>query len=103
MVRVSAGKRNFSTLQNDETNSDHRTASNLMATGIFISEVGRPGSEFDDSPPPSAEVKNKWSYTFPPSIRLHVVGREYFKFYFASPHQVTPNKFLNSVVLMQFI
>jgi len=69
-----------------------------MDTGVFISGVGRPGSEFDDSPPPNAEVKNKWTYNFPPSVRLHNVDREYFKFYFTSPHQVTPNKLLNSVV-----
>jgi hypothetical protein len=32
-----------------------------------------PGGEADQSPPSSAEVKNAWSYTSTPPIRLHVV------------------------------
>jgi hypothetical protein len=35
--------------------------------------VKRPGREADHSPPPSAEVKNAWSYTTTPPIRLHGV------------------------------
>jgi len=31
------------------------------------------GRETDNSPPSSAEVKNEWSYTATPSIRLHGV------------------------------
>jgi hypothetical protein len=33
--------------------------------------VKRPGRETDHSPPSSAEVKNAWSYTSTPSIRLY--------------------------------
>jgi hypothetical protein len=33
----------------------------------------RPDREADHSPPPCAEVKNRWNYTSTPSIRLHVV------------------------------
>jgi hypothetical protein len=33
----------------------------------------RPGSEADRSPASSAEVKNEWSYTSTPPIRLHGV------------------------------
>jgi hypothetical protein len=35
--------------------------------------VKRLGREADQSPPSSAEVKNAWSYTSTPSIRLHGV------------------------------
>jgi len=35
--------------------------------------VRRSGREADHSPPPSTEVKNVWSYTFIPPIRLHDV------------------------------
>jgi hypothetical protein len=35
--------------------------------------VKRPGREADHSPPSSAEVKNAWSYTSSPPIRLHGV------------------------------
>jgi hypothetical protein len=35
--------------------------------------VKRPGREVYHSPPSSAEVKNAWSYTFTPPIRLHGV------------------------------
>jgi hypothetical protein len=33
----------------------------------------RPGRKADHSPPSSAEVKNAWSYTSTPPIRLHDV------------------------------
>jgi hypothetical protein len=36
-------------------------------------EVKRPGRESDHAPPSSAEVKNAWSYTSTPPIRLHGV------------------------------
>jgi hypothetical protein len=35
--------------------------------------VKRPGREADHSPPSSAKVKNAWSYTSTPPIRLHGV------------------------------
>jgi hypothetical protein len=35
--------------------------------------VKRPGRKADHSPPSSAEVKNTWSYTSSPRIRLHGV------------------------------
>jgi hypothetical protein len=41
--------------------------------GPLSLEVKRPGREADNSPPSSAEVKNAWSYTSTPPIRLHGV------------------------------
>jgi len=35
--------------------------------------INRPGGEVDDAPPSSAEVKNAWSYTSSPPVRLHYV------------------------------
>jgi len=35
--------------------------------------VKRPDREADHSPPPSGQVRNAWSYTSTPSIRLHGV------------------------------
>jgi hypothetical protein len=35
--------------------------------------VKRPGREADHSPPSNAQVKNAWSYTSTPSVRLHGV------------------------------
>jgi hypothetical protein len=35
--------------------------------------VKRPDREADHSPPSSTEVKNEWSYTFIPPIRLYSV------------------------------
>jgi hypothetical protein len=45
--------------------------------------VKRPGREADLSPPTSAEVKNAWSYTSTPPIRLHgvVLSSAQRKFY----------------------
>jgi hypothetical protein len=44
-----------------------------MDTGGSFPGVKRPGREADHSPPSSAEVKNTWSYTSTPPIRLHGV------------------------------
>jgi hypothetical protein len=40
------------------------------------------GREMNQSPPPSAEVKNEWSYTVAPPVRLHGVDKENFTIYF---------------------
>jgi len=41
--------------------------------GFLYVGVKRPGREADHLHPPSAEIKNAWSYTSIPSIRLNVV------------------------------
>jgi len=41
--------------------------------GAISLGVKRPGREVDLSPPYSADVKNSWSYTSTPPIRLHCV------------------------------
>jgi hypothetical protein len=41
--------------------------------GALSLGVKRPGCEADHSPPSSAEVKNAWSYTSTPTVRLHGV------------------------------
>jgi hypothetical protein len=38
------------------------------------------GQEFDPSPPSTAEVKNKWSYTSNTPMCLHSVDKKIFKF-----------------------
>jgi hypothetical protein len=43
-----------------------------VAGALFLG-VKRPGREADHSPPSSAEVKNAWSYTSIPPIRLNGV------------------------------
>jgi len=42
--------------------------------GALFPGIKLPGCVTDYSPLPSAEVKNAWSYTPTPSIRLHGVG-----------------------------
>jgi hypothetical protein len=37
-----------------------------VVPGTLFSGVKRPGSEADDPPPSTAEVKNAWSYTYTP-------------------------------------
>jgi hypothetical protein len=41
--------------------------------GAFSQGIKRPECEADNSPPSIAEVKNAWSYTSTPPIRLHSV------------------------------
>jgi hypothetical protein len=46
---------------------------NLMGSGVFSLGIKRPEHEADHSPVSSAEIKNAWSYTSTPPIRLHSV------------------------------
>jgi hypothetical protein len=46
---------------------------NQRVTGDLSLGVKRPGREADHSPPSSDEVKNMWSYTSTPPIRLRSV------------------------------
>jgi hypothetical protein len=41
--------------------------------GALSLGIKRPGREADHSPPSSAEVKNAWSYTSTPPLRLYGV------------------------------
>jgi hypothetical protein len=44
---------------------------NQQVSGALSLGVKRPWREAGHSPLPSAEVKNEWSYTYTPPIRLH--------------------------------
>jgi hypothetical protein len=44
-----------------------------LVPGALSLDIKQPGREADHSPPSIAEVKDAWSYTFTPPIRLHVV------------------------------
>jgi hypothetical protein len=44
-----------------------------LVPGVLTLGVKRPGREADHSPPSSADVKNSWSYTSTPQMRLHGV------------------------------
>jgi hypothetical protein len=71
MVRFPAGAGNFSLHHRVQNGSGAHPASYPMDTGAFSLAVKRPGREADHSPPSSAEVKNAWSCTSTPPIRLH--------------------------------
>jgi hypothetical protein len=49
-----------------QTGSGTHPASNPMSTRGSFLRVKRPGRETDHSPPPSAQVKNSWSYASTP-------------------------------------
>jgi hypothetical protein len=72
-VRVLAGAGNFSLHHPNQTGSGAHPASYPMGTRGSFPGVKRPRREADHSPPPSAEVKNAWSYTSTPPTRLHDV------------------------------
>jgi hypothetical protein len=42
-------------------------------SGFYSARLKRPRREADHPPPSSAEVKNAWSYTSTPAIRIHCV------------------------------
>jgi hypothetical protein len=54
--------------------------------GALSLGVKRPGCEADHSPPSVAEVKNAWSYTSTPPVRLHGVVR------FSAQGQLCPSE-----------
>jgi hypothetical protein len=72
-VQFSAGAENFSLHHRVQRGSGAHPASYPMGTGTLSLGVKRPRREADHSPPSSAEVKNEWSYTSTPPIRLHGV------------------------------
>jgi hypothetical protein len=72
-VRFPAGAGNFSLHHSVQNGSGAHPASYPMGTSALSLGVKRAGREADHSPPSSAEVKNAWSYTSTPPIRLHGV------------------------------
>jgi hypothetical protein len=72
-VRSSAGAGNFSLHHLVQHGSGAHPASYPMGTEGCFSGGKAAGREADHSPPSNAEVKNAWSYTSTPPIRLHGV------------------------------
>ena len=68
-VRVLEGTKDFSLLQNVETDCGVHITYCSMGADVLSSEVKRPGCEAYHFPPYSTEIKNEWSYT---SIPLYV-------------------------------
>jgi hypothetical protein len=72
-VRFPAGAGNFSLHQRVQNGSGTHPATYPRGTRGSFPGVKRLVREADHSPQSSAEVKNAWSYTFTPPIRLHGV------------------------------
>jgi hypothetical protein len=72
-VRFPAGAGNFSLPPRPRTALGPNQPPIQWIPGALSLAVKRPGREADHSPPSSAEVKNEWSYTSTPRIRLHGV------------------------------
>jgi hypothetical protein len=72
-VRFPAGAGNFSLHHRVQNGSAPPHPPIQRVLGALSLGVKRPGTEADHSLPSSAQVKNAWSYTSTPSIRLHVV------------------------------
>jgi hypothetical protein len=72
-VRFPAGAGNFSLHHRVQNGSGAHPASYPMGTGALSLGVKSPGREADHLHPSSAEVKNAWSYTSTPPVRLHEV------------------------------
>ena len=79
-VRIPAGTRYFSLLQNVQTNSGTHQAPYSIGTWVLSRPVKRPGCEVDHLPLSTAEVKNEWSYTSTSLVCLHGVYRNKFTF-----------------------
>jgi len=53
-----------------QTGSGAHSASYPNGTGFSFPGLKRPGRKADIHPPPSAEVKNAWNYTYTPAVRI---------------------------------
>jgi hypothetical protein len=65
-VRFPVGARDFSLLQNFQTDSGSHQDSYPMGTGRSFHKIKRSAREADHSPPYNAEVNNGWSYDSTP-------------------------------------
>jgi hypothetical protein len=72
-VRFPMGAENFLFTTASRTTLGPTQPPTQWVPGTLSLGVKRPGREADHSPPTSSEVKNAWSYTSTPSIRLHGV------------------------------
>jgi hypothetical protein len=72
-VRIPSMARDFFFPKTAQTDAG---ASYSMRTGVLPWGVQLPGREVDHWSPPSAEIKNEWSYTTTLPIRLHACGHE---------------------------
>jgi hypothetical protein len=72
-VRFPAETGNFPLHHRVQNGSGAHPASYQWVSGALSLGVKRLGREAEHSPPSSAEVKNAWSYTSTPPIRLHGV------------------------------
>jgi hypothetical protein len=70
-VRARTGAENFSLHHPLQNGSGAHPVSYPRGTRSFSVGVKRPGREADQSPTSRAEVKNAWSYTSTPPIRLN--------------------------------
>jgi len=72
------GKRLFSLLQNVQDDSGAGPASCSFSAGVSFSKVKGPGRDAHHLSASTAEVKNEWSYTAFPPVRLHGADRDNF-------------------------
>jgi hypothetical protein len=72
-VRFPAGVGNFSLHHRVQTGSGAHPATYSLGTRDSSLGIKLPGRETDHSSPSSAKVKNAWSYTSTPPVRLHGV------------------------------
>jgi len=93
-VRTPSQARDFSLLQNISTGSVVHPASYWNGTWVLF-WVMRSGHEADYSPPPSAEVKDEWSYTSTSPLSFHSVDRYSLTFFFPHLNQRKSEKKLN--------
>jgi len=70
-----------STYRNVETSAGAHLASYLIRIEDSFPRVKPPERAADHSPPSTVEVKNDWSYTSTPPIRLHGVYKDTFIVY----------------------
>lgn len=95
-VRTPSARWDFSLLQNISTGSVAHPAPYWIGTWV-LSWVMLSGHEADYSPPPSAEVKDDWSYTSTSLRRLHSVDKDSWTLFFYSNQGKSENKLISKI------
>ena len=83
-LRFKSRQEHFSVLSEVQTVSGTHTASCSMGIGFVLPMVDRPAPDVEPSHACSVGIRNNWSHTSAPSIRIHNLETDSFNLYLSN-------------------